>query len=272
MGRFYSGARYMEHKKAVFFDIDNTIWNYKNEIPDSTAAAIRALRENGHQAFICSGRTRGFIRHPGLLALGFDGIVSGCGTMLEYGGETLFYHRISPDDAVFAVETVRRFGFRPILEGREYLYFDDADFAGDWYGEKLRRDLGPRLRPIAAHWGEWEMSKFSCDTGGCDQAGGIAALAPLFDPIVHNASVVELVPKGFDKGGGVLRLCELAGFDPANTVCFGDGANDLGMFAVCGQSVCMGDGYDVARAAADLVTSPMMEDGVWNGCKTLGLI
>lgn len=259
-------------KQTVFFDIDNTIWNYKNEIPASTAEAIRALRENGHAAFLCTGRTRGFVQDPALLALGFDGIVSGCGTRIEHRGEVLFYHRIAPALAVRAVETVRRYGFRPILEGAEYLYFDDSDFAEDPYGEKLRADLGERLRSIEGYWGDWEFSKFSCDTRNCDQAACFAELSDAFDPIVHNRNVVEMVPKGFDKGSGIRRLCGLLGIDPADTVCFGDSVNDLGMFDACGVSVCMGNGMEVAKAAADYVTTAMEDDGIWNGCKHLGLI
>ncbi len=43
-------------KKAVFFDIDGTLWDEKMRVPESTAAAIHKLRENGTYAFICSGR------------------------------------------------------------------------------------------------------------------------------------------------------------------------------------------------------------------------
>ena len=32
-------------KKAVFFDIDGTLWNYQMQIPESTVLAIRKLRE-----------------------------------------------------------------------------------------------------------------------------------------------------------------------------------------------------------------------------------
>ena len=258
-------------RQAVFFDIDGTIWNFHNEIPPSAVRAIRALRKNGHLAFLCSGRTRGYIRHPELLGIGFDGIVSGCGTMLEYRGETLFYHRVPPELGLKAVTTARAFGFKPILEGAEYLYFDDAEFGGDPYGEKLRRDLGDRLRTIADHWGQWEFSKFSCDTRDCDQAACFAAL-PEFDPIVHNSAVVELVPRGFDKGSGISRLCRALGLPPEDTVAFGDSFNDLGMFAVCSRSVCMGNGVEAAKAAADLVTDPMERDGIYNACVRLGLI
>ncbi len=260
-----------EKKQAVFFDIDGTIWNFKNEIPPSTVRAIRALRAGGHLAFLCSGRTRGYIRHPALLDIGFDGIISGCGTMLEYRGETLFYHRIPPELGLKAVTTARRHGFKPILEGADYLYFDDAEFGGDPYGEKLRRDLGTRLRSIAGHWGTWEFSKFSCDTRDCDQAACFAQL-PEFDPIVHTPEVVELVPRGFDKGAGIMRLCRMIGWPAEDTVAFGDSFNDLEMFAACGRSVCMGNGVEAARAAADMVTAPMEQDGIWLACRELGLI
>lgn len=262
----------MANKKAVFFDIDNTIWDIENRIPDSAGAAIRSLRENGHLAFLCSGRCRGYIRSPALLGLGFDGIISGCGTLIEYGGETLFYHRIEPALAEWAVRTVRSYGLRPILEGREYLYFDDSEFSGDFYGEKLRRELGGRLRSIEGSWGEWEVSKFSCDTRGADREACFAALEKDFDLIIHNENVVEIIPKGFDKGDGIRRLCGMIGHDISDTVAFGDSVNDLGMFAECGISVCMGNGTGAAKEAASLVTAPLEEDGIWKACKTLGLI
>ena len=49
-------------KKAVFFDIDGTLWDDRMQVPKSTVLAIRKLRENGHYAFICSGRSRAAIQ------------------------------------------------------------------------------------------------------------------------------------------------------------------------------------------------------------------
>lgn len=73
-------------KKAVFFDIDGTLWNYQMQIPESTVLAIRKLRENGHYAFICSGRSRSNIQSPKLLGIGFDGVVASC-----VSGESLLF-------------------------------------------------------------------------------------------------------------------------------------------------------------------------------------
>ena len=79
---------------AIFFDIDGTLWDKENHIPQSTKDAIRQLRKNGHQTFLCSGRTRIFINSEELLGMGFDGIVSGCGTFIEYDGKDLLYKEI----------------------------------------------------------------------------------------------------------------------------------------------------------------------------------
>ena len=72
------------NKSIVFFDIDGTIWDYKQKIPDSTIKGIRTLRKNGHYAFLCTGRTKSTIRTKELMDIGWDGIVAGCGTYIEY--------------------------------------------------------------------------------------------------------------------------------------------------------------------------------------------
>lgn len=36
---------------AIFFDIDGTLWDRENRIPDSTKEAIGLLHEKGHLAF-----------------------------------------------------------------------------------------------------------------------------------------------------------------------------------------------------------------------------
>lgn len=61
-------------KKAVFFDIDGTLWNEHMQVPESTTKAIRELRNAGNYAFLCSGRSRSNIRSEKILGIGFDGL------------------------------------------------------------------------------------------------------------------------------------------------------------------------------------------------------
>ena len=262
----------MASEKILFFDIDGTIWDFHNNIPESTVRAFSELHRRGHKLFICSGRAKGFIKEPNLLNLGFDGIVAGCGTMIEYHGEMIYLKQIAPDVAERAVLSIKRNRLRPILEGKDYLYLDLEDFIGDAYGEKVIREMGPTLKSITDNWGKWEISKISCDTGEADRDTCFRELENDFDFIVHGPRVVEMVPKGYGKGKGVREVCEMLGFPHEDTICFGDGANDLDMFEACAVSIAMGNGRDIAKEKATFTTDSIFEDGIWNACKKLGII
>ena len=258
--------------KHVFFDIDGTIWDYRNIIPKSCSDAVASLRANGHRAYICTGRTRGYITHEGLLSLGFDGIISGLGTRIETKDRVCFEYIIPDDTAIKTVDTAKRYGIRAILEGPEYLYLDYDEFKDDPYGKKVMEDLGDRRRSLSDNYGKWVISKLSCDTTGCDKKSFYEELSSYYDYIEHNDTVVELVPKGFSKGTGIRKFCQLTGIDIKDTIAIGDGANDVEMFKASGFSVAMGNGALKAKEAADLVTTGLFEDGVMNALKHLCLI
>ena len=259
-------------RKAAFFDIDGTIWNVKNEIPDSTIRAIQMMKEKGNYTFLCSGRARGFIQDPRLLSLGFDGIVSGCGTMIEYGGETIFYRELENSLVEKTIETVRRFGFRVILEGKEFTYLDDDELKTEKHAKRLKEELGDKLLPILENWGKWEISKLTVLMDPQYTQTCFDLLKNDYDFMIHNPTVAELVPKGFHKGTGIRKVCELLDIAMEDTYAFGDGANDLGMFAVAGTAIAMGDGAQIAKTHADYVTTNLMDDGIWNACKHYDLI
>ena len=46
------------HKKAVFFDADGTICDIEKGTPASAVEAITKLVNNGHEAWLCTGRSR----------------------------------------------------------------------------------------------------------------------------------------------------------------------------------------------------------------------
>jgi hydroxymethylpyrimidine pyrophosphatase-like HAD family hydrolase len=215
-------------RKIVFFDIDGTIWNVHNEIPESTAEAIKRLRENGNLVFINTGRTRGYLRRPNLFALGFDGIISGAGTMIEYCSDSIcsgngdiagrsldtvvdreindsnviYYHRIEPELAEYTVITARQYGFRPILEGKHHLYLEDKEFAADPFGHKVITEMEEDRRNIDDCWGKWEMSKLSCATDSPDREKGLKILEKDYHLQIHNENVCEFVPNGYGKDVG----------------------------------------------------------------------
>jgi Cof subfamily protein (haloacid dehalogenase superfamily) len=258
----------------LFFDIDGTLWDYNNVIREKTKLAIKKARENGHKCFINTGRSRAFVTNKELLGLGFDGIVSACGTRIEYNGQTIFSKLISKEDAIRTVETVRKYGFLPILEGPKYLYMDRSDFEGDMYGEKVMSEMGDHLRGISDNWGEWEINKLSCATEVSkeDRNACYKELLDLYSYIIHSDKVVEMVPKGFDKGTGIKKVCELLGEDIKNTFSFGDSINDKEMLIAAGTGIAMGDTYHDLSEYADYITLSLNEDGIYHAMKHFELI
>ncbi|MGX8704215.1 MAG: HAD hydrolase family protein [bacterium] len=270
-------------RKIVFFDIDGTLWDFHMTIPESTRAAIKKLRSAGNLAFINSGRTRSFINSEHLLSLGFDGIVSGCGTMIEWSPEgrdievdicpkdVLYYYRMPREMCLRTVETVRRHHFRPILEGRTNLYMVFSEFDREPYGDLVIKTMGDKLLPLMDHWGEWEISKLSCDTENVETAACFEELSDLYDFLIHDEKVVEFVPKGFDKAKGLLHVLELLNIDLSDSYAVGDSVNDLGMLRAAGTGIAMGDGTEAAKAAADYITTPLHEDGIYRAMEHFGL-
>lgn len=241
-------------------------------IPRSTVSAIKSLRDNGHKAYICTGRTRGYITDQALLSLGFDGIISGLGTGIEADGRMIFEHVIPSDIAVRTIDTIKKYKIRAILEGPEYLYMDYDEFKDDPYGRKIMGDLRDRMKSLSDNYGQWVINKLSCDTTGCDKQACYNELDDDYDFIEHNDVVVEMVPKGFSKGTGIRKLCEIKDIYISDTVAIGDAVNDVEMFKAAGFSVAMGSGAEEAKMAADYVTTGIAEDGIMNALRHLHLI
>ena len=262
----------MDHSKYVFFDIDGTLLDREGHVSESAGRAIRMLRENGHKALLCSGRTRGYIREEEVLSIGFDGIVSGCGTEIEYEGKILLQRLIEPEEALRVVRAAKKHAFPSILEGPRYLYMDAEEFEGDAYAQRLSRVMGEDLLSIRDSWGQWEFSKFSCVINPETRDAFFADFAEGYDAIFHNDIVAEIIPKGFDKSTGMAWLCEHLGVDREDTFAFGDGMNDIGMFDWAGTGIAMGNGQSAAKEAADYVTDDMHKDGVANALEHFGLI
>ena len=128
-------------RKAIFFDIDGTLWDEKFQIPDSTREAFCRLKENGHLTFICTGRTMSYIQDERLLSLGFDGIVAGCGTYVEKGKEVLFYKKIEPEVLKHTLGVLQPFHYPVVLEGREHLYVDEETFGDDPFLQVLKKSM-----------------------------------------------------------------------------------------------------------------------------------
>ena len=238
-------------KKAVFFDIDGTLWNYQMQIPESAVWAIRKLRENGHYAFICSGRSRSNIQSPKLLGIGFDGVVASCGAHIDFHKETAYQVLLTEKQVTYALNVLKKYHMPVVLEGPEYVYVNESDFMDDPYVIHLR------------------MSSIAPDV---DEESFVKDMGEDFDVVIHGQGIIEINPAGISKATGIRKVCEMLDIPHENTFAFGDSANDLEMLAYVAHSIAMGNGTEEVKNTAEYVTRSVDEDGILHGLKHYGLI
>lgn len=259
-------------KKIVFFDIDGTIYDYTKGIPDTTYTAIKQLRENGHLAIVCTGRTRIMIFED-ILKLGFDGIIAGGGTYVEYNNKMIFDYSLPRELIIEVVEQMRENGFIPIPEGRENMYFD-VDELNDKFQSIYniyKEALPNNILPI--DYSTINAAKVSARfTERSNLNAIIKRLNNKFTFVNHNDELLELIPIDYSKAIGVEKLINYLKIDRRNTFAFGDSFNDLEMLQYVEYGIAMGNAHPDLKNIIKYHTNSIFEDGIFHGLKKFALI
>lgn len=80
--------------RAVFFDVDCTLYSHTlNEIPDSSAAALKKLREKGILIFLATGRHMLEIEQIDKKGIIFDGYITLSGQLCLNRDQQVVYQR-----------------------------------------------------------------------------------------------------------------------------------------------------------------------------------
>lgn len=260
--------------KYVFFDIDGTLWDENMIVPESTKLAIRKLQENGHKAFVCTGRAMGNVNDPQFDEIGFDGFVAACGNHVEMDGKTLYERNMSYEDVKAIYEVSRQYQLPIIYEGSKYQWMDREGFEGDSYIAYIVENLKDVARFLdECDLEEVEANKFSALINKNTNYPAVEnELSDRFDFMDHGDGIIEAVPKGTSKATGITWLCEHLNVPIEDTYALGDSINDLEMLSLVGHSIAMGNASQAAKDVSEYVTTHIHEDGVWNALLHYGLI
>ena len=91
----------MDNKSIIFLDIDGTLVNTSANpefIPESAIKAVQQARQNGHQIYLCTGRSKAEI-YDFITEVGFDGVIGAAGGFIEVQGKEIFHETIDPKTA-----------------------------------------------------------------------------------------------------------------------------------------------------------------------------
>ena len=277
------------NKKLIFLDIDGTLTEPgSNTPPESALKAIRSAQAKGHLVFLCSGRNHGMLSP--LLQYGFDGVVASAGGYVTVGDEVIYDHPMTRDQAQTALQALHAEGVFCTVEtldttyGDENLDFflsDNAGGQGNSEIERWRKALAESLNivPMSEFDGSKPVYKVVIMCLRDEQLQPARDLLEkdfqfviqeISDPD-HPCLNGELINRAFDKGRGVLRVCEHLGIPVEDTIGFGDSMNDIEMIRTVGTSVCMANGSRALQAESDIICPAVTDDGIASAFKDLGL-
>ena len=273
-------------QKIVFFDIDGTIYMYGKEVPEDTKEAIRELRSRGHLAVLCTGRTKIMV-FPEIYEVGFDGIIAGAGTYVEFRDQVLQKYCLPKEFSEQVIRDMVASGIIPILEGTEKICFDtelkatkDSRLASeqnpferygriyDLYAGKVKESVSDYRKR-----GQTPISKLSGMM--TDQEAGkvfVEQYQSVFNIVYHRTDYIEMIPKDYSKAVGIRKLLEFLRIPIENTYAFGDGMNDYEMLRYVRYGIAMGNATEEFKKKVSYVTDAYDQGGISHALKKFGLI
>lgn len=263
-------------KKIVFFDVDGTIVTDVSVgegkfIPESCKRAIKKARENGNLCFINSGRPYGNVEKY-IREIGFDGIVSGCGTNIHIGDEDIFHYHVDKNVCLRVADLCREYKINAFFEGRDRTYHIDNGFYVKWL-EDFKSEIVKQGSVVREEIDdEFVFDKFCAFH---DKDNDITAFAEemkkYFSIIVRDESFMEFIPLGYNKGTAIKAVCEYYNLPIEQSYAIGDSLNDLDMILATPNSIAMGNGEALFKYAS-FVTKSITDDGIEYALKHFGII
>lgn len=263
-------------QKIVFFDVDGTIVTDVAEgegkhIPQSCKTAIRKARENGNLCFINSGRPYMNVEKY-ILEIGFDGVVSGCGTNIHVGDEDIFHVQVDKEVALLCYDLCEKYSITAFFEGRDKTYYIENGYKVAWLEEFASEIVKQGSLVYRKKDEDFTFDKFCAfHSAENDITEFLDAMKEHFSLIVRDETFVELVPKGCSKGTAIEKLCEYYNLPVEQSYAIGDSVNDLDMFKATPNSIAMGNGKAIHEFAA-FVTRDITDDGIEYALKHFNII
>ncbi len=283
----------MFERKALVLDIDGTLTNSRKEITPETAKALRRVTEAGHALILASGRpTPGMRRYEKELELqkygGYLLSFNGARIIDCKSGEVILQKTLPPQipAEVYSFAKDRDAGIISYYLGENSVDYDarakslekkGIDPAGNYVISAFEPDeyilLEARINglPVITVYDFEEFINYPVNKCLITAPGMLAAgyEKELYERYKDTLSIyrseeffLEAMPKNVDKAQSLDSILDKIGVKRENTVCCGDGFNDICMIKYAGVGVAMSNAKEEVRNAADFIAGSNDEDGL----------
>jgi Cof subfamily protein (haloacid dehalogenase superfamily) len=248
-------AENLKRFKLAAMDLDGTLLGPDHKISEANVLAVGRLQAAGAQVVLASGRHYNSMHKYVASLPGIQWMVSCQGGEVSDAARTTILSRqfLRSAEVAKITEAGRTRGFSTVSYTVEGIVTDSAsDYEMGFYADLTgqRPVLLPRSELLA-------RGIFKVIWMGEPADLSRVALADVTSPqtqgVRTNSRFLEFVPAEVSKGSALATLAAHLGIQPAAAVAFGDGENDIPMFAWAGMSVAMPHGWPLARARAKLV-------------------
>lgn len=268
--------------RAVFVDIDGTLCDSRQRVPDSAVRALSRVREGGHRLFVCTGRSVPEI-YPRFIDLGFEGVVAGAGGYVAVGDSVLLDERMPAEHVRILTALWEDLDAFYVWQGPDQMGPSEGylDFfvprAGahpeDWV--EYAQSITPFIVDIDA--GTFTKVTAYVPPDNASMEAVTAALPEGYRAIIGSVGAAgyvpfEILPTRLSKAVGIKAVCEHIGIPLSDTVAIGDSNNDVEAVACAAVGISIGGGCDDLVAVADIVAPGVSEDGLAWALAAAGLI
>ena len=260
----------MSNYKMLVTDIDGTLVDARQEVPEENRQAVQRLLAAGALFTFATGRIEeSTIPYAHDLKINAPSILYNGAKIVDLErGETLFERNLPMDRAIAALEVASEFDVKThvYIDGRVYVARIDSVVRD--YAKKDRVDCietGDLVAFLKSGQTHVPPTKFLI-IGESESLGilhrEIHAVFPEGSLVESDACYLELLPPGVSKGAALYVLCEILGLDPADTVAIGDNMNDVEMIQAAGMGVAVENAHPYAKKQAAFVAPSNEECGV----------
>ncbi len=266
--------------KAILLDIDGTLTNDEKKITPRTRDALLKAQEMGIRLVIASGRPpKGITPYGNILKMeenhGLYVCFNGAKVLDCETGEELVNTTLDTELAREILHHVKQFNVRPMIVQGDYMVVEDVydcmindgdrRFNVIEYESRMNNYILKETSDIENAI-EYPLNKI-LTAGDSDYMREVSK--ELAAPFEGRASSMftanffyEYTALGIDKGNSLAQAMEKIGILPEECIAFGDAENDISMLKFAGVGVCMANGQDKVKEAADLIADDNNHDGI----------
>ncbi|MFC6464058.1 HAD family hydrolase [Marinilactibacillus sp. GCM10026970] len=265
-------------KQLIFLDVDGTLCTSEGTVSTRTKEAIQKAHANGHRFFICTGRSKAELTDE-VLSLPINGIIGAGGGYCEVDGKVVFHKVLEKEGLLDLVSYLKENKVEYYLESNDGLFASTN--LKNLLNEMTLRD-NPDKGPEALKAITWFTDLLIEDESQIDydhinKLSFVNQTIPfqnIFDRFSSDFQVIpstvpafgeesgEVGVKNIHKQTAIEYVLHYMNENKAHTMAFGDGHNDVEMFAAVRYGIAMENASEQLLAVADEVTTSNNSDGI----------